>query len=161
MSLQNLRDKITVIFQIPTLFTGTLRENLDPEGNSSNEDIEKLLRQAGLTKLLSRDKGLQQRIEKNGQNFSSGEKQLICFCRAILRKRKIIVMDEATANVDVNVEKTIKELFNQYFHDCTVLIITHRLTSVVKFDKKVELDKGKVIQSDESKDQLDNQGSKM
>lgn len=110
MSLDHLRDNITIIPQDPTLFAGTLRFNLDPNGKATNEDILNLLYKAGLQNLLSREKSsektsqLDMEIAENGSNLSSGEKQLICICRAILRKNKIIVLDEATANIDLITE---------------------------------------------------------
>lgn len=87
------------------MFTGTLRFNLDPEGKCSDHDILDLLNKAQLQNLLDNDPaGIDQEISENGSNLSSGERQLISICRAILRKSKVVILDEATANIDVITE---------------------------------------------------------
>ncbi len=87
------------------MFTGTLRYNLDPNFKFTDEEIIRILNEAGLNSLIERDeKGLQMNINEGGSNLSSGERQLISICRAILRKNKIVVLDEATANIDVVTE---------------------------------------------------------
>ena len=106
--LDDLRARITVIPQDPTMFTGTLRFNLDPEKRCSDEVILNLLNQAHLQAVVENDpKGLLQEISENGSNLSSGERQLICICRAILRKSKLVILDEATANIDIVTEQKI------------------------------------------------------
>ena len=105
LDLDYLRSRITVIPQDPALFTGTLRFNLDPEGVATDERILKVMRQAQLNDVLAKDSlGLQQQVADGGNNLSSGEKQLICICRAILRASKVVILDEATANIDVVTE---------------------------------------------------------
>ena len=108
MQLEHLRSCITVIPQDPTIFSGTLRFNLDPEGKASDQRIADVLQTAQLEDLLNRDdKGLDANVMENGANLSSGERQLICICRAILRRSKVIILDEATANIDVVTEQKI------------------------------------------------------
>ena len=97
---------MTIIPQDPTLFTGTLRFNIDPEGNCSDEEIEQLLTKAGLDD-LSDSNLLDLKISESGDNLSSGEKSLICICRAVLRKNRVVILDEATANIDLVTEKKI------------------------------------------------------
>ena len=158
-TLDNLRDRVTVIPQDPTLFTGTLRFNIDPRSLHSDEKILALLNEAGLDKLLEKEssstekKGekeeqgdktgpsdetkkkddkkaknaLDMEITERGSNLSSGEKSLICICRAILRQNKVIILDEATANIDLQTEIKIQDLITKCFKDCTVLTIAHRL----------------------------------
>jgi len=105
MSIETLRARITVIPQDPTMFTGTLRFNLDPENKATDQDILHLIKDAQLQSLIDNNpKGLEQEITENGSNLSSGEKQLLCICRAILRKSKLVILDEATANIDVVTE---------------------------------------------------------
>ncbi len=87
------------------MFTGSLRFNLDPENSCSDERIMEVLKKAQLDDLLRREeKGLLMELTENGQNLSSGERQLICICRAILRSSKVVILDEATANIDIVTE---------------------------------------------------------
>jgi len=107
VELQHLRHKITTIAQEATLFKGTLRFNIDPYESETNENIDALLERAGLTKLLKYEEGTAVRdfqIEEGGNNLSTGEKQIVCICRAVLRKAKVVIFDEATANIDVVTE---------------------------------------------------------
>ena len=124
ISLQNLREKIAIIPQDPTLFEGTLRFNLDPENKVSDVELIDLLKQASLENVVLRDdKGLEQQIEEKGQNLSSGERQLIWIWRAILRKNKVVLMDEATANIDIKTEQVIQKLIHEKFEDATVTVV--------------------------------------
>ena len=117
IKLEQLREKITVIPQDPALFTGTLQYNLDPTGTKAREEMLRVVEQAGLMNLLHKGdsseetKGKQDcldfEIHENGQNLSVGMRQVICICRAILRRNKIVILDEATANIDVVSEQTI------------------------------------------------------
>jgi len=132
LSLESLRNEIAIIPQDPTLFEGTLRYNLDPENQCSDLEILQVLNQASLTDLVSRDSQLlEQRIEEKGQNLSSGERQLICISRAILRKNKIVLLDEATANIDIKTEETIQKLIDEKLVNSTVITIAHRLNTVI------------------------------
>lgn len=155
IDLNSLRDKITVIPQDPTLFTGTLRYNIDPLNLETDETIEALIHKAGLYEVTTKNaktKGKGQKAEKsddgksqdkqnetgihfqireNGTNLSVGERQLVCFCRAIMRKNKIVVLDEATANIDVVTEQSIQTLIAEEFEGATVLTIAHRLNTII------------------------------
>lgn len=143
--LEDLRSKITVIPQDPTLFKDSLRFNLDPEGNLSDQTLTQLLKKASLEKLLNRDpQGLDQIIEEGGNNLSSGEKQLICICRAILRKNKVVIIDEATSNIDVKTEQVIQNLINNEFRNSTILTIAHRLNTIMHSDRILVLHKGEI-----------------
>lgn len=114
--LKHLRSKVTVIPQDPTLFKGTLQFNIDPLKTHSPEQVLEIIDKAGLPKLLAKqNKGqslLDFEIQAGGGNLSAGEQQLICICRAILRKNKIVIMDEATANIDVLTEQTQLDLLS-------------------------------------------------
>ena len=147
ISLEQLRQKVTIIPQDPTLFTGSLRFNIDPENLSSDSEIKSLLFKAGLDHLSSRDL-LSLEITENGENLSSGEKSLICICRAILRKNRVVILDEATANIDLVTEQKIQSLINEEFKDCTVLTIAHRLQTIIQSDKILVLSDGKTEEFD-------------
>ena len=150
LGLADLREKITIIPQDPTLFEGSLRFNLDPVGSLKDSELLRMAKKASLEDLINRDeKGLDQEIEEGGKNLSSGEKQLICICRAILRKNKIVLMDEATANIDIKTEQTIQKLINEEFLDSTVLTIAHRLNTIINSDKVLVLSKGQVAEFDD------------
>jgi ATP-binding cassette, subfamily C (CFTR/MRP), member 1 len=150
LGLADLRDHITIIPQEPTLFEGTLRFNLDPIGKLTDLELLKMARKASLEDLINRDdKGLDQKIDDGGKNLSSGEKQLICILRAILRKNKIVLMDEATANIDIKTEQIIQKLIQEEFAESTVLTIAHRLNTIINSDKVLVLDKGMVKEYEE------------
>ena len=93
------------------MFKGSLKYNLDPSNSINEEEILRILKEAQLGELIKED-GLELKIEENGSNLSSGEKQLICICRAILRKSKVVILDEATSNIDVVTEQKIQHLLN-------------------------------------------------
>ena len=160
IGLEQLRDKITIIPQDPTLFNGTLRFNLDPQGIYSDQDLLELTSQAALDKLIARDdKGLDQLIEEHGQNLSSGEKQLLCICRAILKQNKVVLMDEATANIDIKTEQVIQRLIKEKFKDSTVITIAHRLNTIINSDKVLVLSKGEISEFDSPQNLLKDKSS--
>jgi ABC-type multidrug transport system fused ATPase/permease subunit len=152
------------------MFTGTLRFNVDPRNTISDDEIKALLIKAGLENLLSRYKPpadgtkkgetakneLDFEITENGGNLSSGEKQLICICRAILRKNKIILLDEATANIDIVTEQKIQSLITEEFGQCTVITIAHRLQTIIESDKVMVLGDGRVLEFDTPQELLKN-----
>lgn len=142
LDLDELRKRITVIPQDPTMFNGTLKFNLDPLGNANNREIIDLLRKAQLDSLLEGANPLDKMITEGGANMSSGEKQLICICRAILRKSKVIILDEATANIDVVTEQKIQELITENFKDSTMLVVAHRLNTIINSDMVLVMGEG-------------------
>mmetsp|Transcript_19231 Transcript_19231/g.17052 ORF Transcript_19231/g.17052 Transcript_19231/m.17052 type:complete len:133 (+) Transcript_19231:685-1083(+) len=108
-----------------------------------------LVNRAALTNLVvHNEQGLNMKITAKGGNLSSGEKQLICICRSILRKSKIVIMDEATASIDVNTEKIVQKLILEEFKHSTVITVAHRLNTVIKSDKILVLGYGEVIEYD-------------
>ncbi len=153
VDLSTLRQKVTVISQDPVLFKGTLRFNLDPFNEVSEEAIERLCKRAGLGALMDRaatapesERGINLMIAQGGENLSQGEKQLVCICRAALRKSKIVVLDEATANIDVNTETQIQKLIAEEFEGCTVITIAHRLNTIIKSDRVLVLSHGSCLE---------------
>ena len=141
IDLAHLRSNITIIPQDPVLFEGSIRFNLDPEGKCSDADIQRIVSKAALQKLWDANK----EVSTNGDNLSSGEKQLICICRAILRKNKIVLMDEATANIDIKTEKIIQKLISEEFAESTVITIAHRLNTILNSDKVLILENGTLV----------------
>ena len=142
------------------MFTGTLRFNLDPEGVVPDSEIVSLLQAAQLENILYGDsKGLGQEIQENGQNLSSGERQLICICRAILRKSKLVVLDEATANIDMVTEQKIQALITTQFKDSTMLTIAHRINTIIQSDRVLVLSFGQIVEFDKPANLMKNADS--
>lgn len=149
IGLKDLRSSIAVIPQDPVLFQGTVRYNIDPFRQSSDSQVWLALEESNLKEKVSRDpQGLNMSVEADGDNFSVGEKQLICLARALLRKNKILLLDEATANVDVKTDHLIQKTIQSQFQGCTVLTIAHRLNTIMNYDKVLVLDHGSLVQAD-------------
>nr|QAA95906.1 ATP-binding cassette sub-family C member 1 [Diaphorina citri] len=149
LGLHTLRSRLTIIPQDPVLFSGTLRLNLDPVGESSDEAIWKALELAHLNTFVSNlPARLQHEVSEGGENLSVGQRQLICLARALLRKTKILILDEATAAVDLETDDLIQSTIRSEFAHCTVLTIAHRLNTIIDSDRVLVLDKGLVVEFD-------------
>lgn len=159
IGLADLRKKISIIPQEPTLFIGTLRYNLDPFDEHEDKDVWESLRLVRLDKVVSGLPGkLLEPVSENGSNFSVGERQLICMARALLRKSRILLMDEATASVDLNTDTLIQRMVREHFKDVTVLTIAHRLNTVMDSSRIMVLDKGEIAEFDKPATLLDQEG---
>ncbi|RKP04707.1 P-loop containing nucleoside triphosphate hydrolase protein, partial [Thamnocephalis sphaerospora] len=132
LGVHDLRSRLAIIPQAPVLFKGSLRFNLDPFQEYSDVELWQALQSAELKESVERmPHKLDTEVAENGRNFSAGEQQLISLCRAILRNARVVVMDEATANVDLATDRRIQRAIREQFHDATVLTIAHRLDTVV------------------------------
>lgn len=149
LSLSDLRSRLSVIPQVPILFAGSLRSNLDPFERYTDEECLRALEAVQLKDLVHQHaSGLQQWINESGGNLSAGQCQLICVARAILKQSRILLIDEATANVDRETEKFIQKLISETFRDRTILTIAHRLNTVSKSDRILVLYQGSNIDFD-------------
>ena len=159
IGLDILRKNITIIPQDPCLMEGTLKYNIDPFNIVEDEEIISILKKIGFEYSENDELILNRKIEQSGTNLSVGEKQLICICRAILRKTKIIVMDEATANIDMNTEEKIQKALEYALNNSTVITVAHRIKTIINYDKILVLNNGEIIEFDTPKNLIDNEKS--
>ncbi|XP_071455080.1 multidrug resistance-associated protein 1-like [Hetaerina americana] len=149
IGLHELREHLIIIPQDPVLFSGTLRMNLDPFERYSDTDIWRALQHAHLSHFVkSLSAGLQHEVSEGGENLSVGQRQLICLARALLRKNKVLILDEATAAVDLDTDELIQMTIRNEFKECTILTIAHRLNTIVDSDRVIVLDKGNIVEFD-------------
>ncbi|XP_068761708.1 ATP-binding cassette sub-family C member 4-like [Montipora capricornis] len=147
INIQRSRQAMAVITQDPVLFTASLRVNLDPFKEYEDKELWDVLEEASLKPMLERlPRQLSEEVRECGANFSVGERQLLCLARALLKRNKIIVMDEATANVDHKTDQLIQETIRTKFKDCTVITIAHRLNTVIDYDRVLVLENGRIVE---------------
>lgn len=163
MGLSDLRSKLTIIPQDPTILSGTLRSTLDVFDEYKDAEIFEALRRVHLIPSDAADdvveidgvevnanvfRNLESPVSEGGENFSTGEKQLLCMARAILKRSKVLVMDEATASVDYATDELIGKTIREEFANSTILTIAHRLRTVIDYDRVMLLDQGKIVEFD-------------
>ncbi|XP_068898241.1 multidrug resistance-associated protein 1 isoform X6 [Tenebrio molitor] len=149
LGLHTLRSRLTIIPQDAVLFSGSLRMNLDPFDKHSDEEVWMALEHAHLKSFVKGlTAGLYHEVTEGGENLSVGQRQLICLSRALLRKTKVLVLDEATAAVDLETDDLIQRTIRTEFKDCTVLTIAHRLNTIMDSDRVIVLDQGKIVEFD-------------
>ncbi|KAJ1813138.1 hypothetical protein LPJ56_004000 [Coemansia sp. RSA 2599] len=178
IGIYDLRSKITIIPQDPVLFEGTIRDNLDPMNKYTDKEVWDAINACQIGELLDEPTekyvydldddsngpwiegvGLQKWIKPGFDTFSVGQAQLVSLCRALLWKCKIIVLDEATANVDSKTDKIIQKVIRERFNNCTVLTIAHRLNTIMDSDRILVLDHGQVKEFDTPANLLANKDS--
>ncbi|CAG8439209.1 14222_t:CDS:10 [Cetraspora pellucida] len=149
IGLYDLRSRLTIIPQDPTLFEGTVLFNLDPFSTRNDVEVWQALQSAHLKDYISQlDDKLHAKVLEGGDNFSQGQRQLLCLARALLRRSPIIVLDEATACVDVETDAKIQKTIRTEFNWATLLCIAHRLRTIIDYDRVLVLDRGKVAEFD-------------
>ncbi|KAG2230070.1 hypothetical protein INT48_005398 [Thamnidium elegans] len=160
LRLFDLRSRLTIIPQDPVLFAGTVRDNLDPFGSHNDNEIWQALRNAHLNDYVSSMEGkLSGAVLEGGDNFSVGQRQLICLARALLRRTTILILDEATAAIDVETDSIIQETIRKQFATCTILTIAHRINTVMDSDRILVLDNGTIAEFNSPKNLLDDHES--
>lgn len=160
IGLHELRGKLTIIPQDPVVFGGTLRMNLDPFSEHSDTDVWKAIQNAHLEDYVkAQASALYTTIDEGGSNLSVGQRQLVCLARALLRKSRILVLDEATAAVDLDTDNLIQETIRREFADCTILTIAHRLNNIMDSDRVMVLDKGFIAEFSTPSELLSNKHS--
>ncbi|XP_042318198.1 ATP-binding cassette sub-family C member 10 isoform X2 [Sceloporus undulatus] len=148
VGLMELRCRLAIIPQDPFLFSGTVRENLDPQGQHTDTELYQVLEQCHLQAVIKQMGGLDCELGERGKSLSVGQRQLVCLARALLTQAKILCIDEATASVDQKTDKLLQETIRQRFADKTVLTIAHRLNTILDSDRVLVMHAGKVAELD-------------
>ncbi|TKV99223.1 hypothetical protein SEVIR_8G030300v4 [Setaria viridis] len=160
IGLHDLRTRLSIIPQDPVMFEGTLRSNIDPLGEYSDEQIWEALDSCHLgDEVRKNELKLDWTVRGNGKNWSAGQRQLVCLGRVILKRRKILVLDEATSSVDPITDNLIQKTLKHQFPECAVITIAHRITSVLDSDKVLLLDNGAIAEYDEPAKLLEDSAS--
>ena len=147
--LHLLRSKLMIVPQDPVLFAHSLRYNLDPFSRCSDAQLWSVLEQVGLKELVGALPGqLEWKVSDGGENLSVGQRQLLCLARALLRRCRVVVMDEASASLDLESDSVMKRVIAREFEGCTVLTIAHRLNTVLTSDRIMVFDAGRLREFD-------------
>lgn len=157
LGVRHLRSKMSIIPQDPFLYKGTVRRNLDPLENHNETELWEVVETVGLKPaILALETKMDHMVVDQGTNFSLGQRQLFCLARAMLRKSRILMLDEATASVDLESDANIQSAIRTTFKDCTMLTIAHRLNTIMDSDHVVVLEAGKVKEQGEPEELLQN-----
>ena len=149
IGLSTLRSNISIIPQDPIVFSNTVRYNLDPFRKATDEEIWDTLQKVQMDEVIANlPLGLEEQVAEGGENFSQGQRQLLCIARSLLRKPKILFMDEATASIDNSTDAAIQTMIRQNFAGATILTIAHRLNTIMDSDKILVFDSGHIAEYD-------------
>ncbi|PVH35030.1 hypothetical protein PAHAL_7G089400 [Panicum hallii] len=160
IGLYDLRSRLGIIPQDPTLFQGTIRYNLDPMGKFSDEEIWEVLHKCQLlASVQEKVQGLDSPVVEDGSNMSMGERQLICLGRILLRRCRILVLDEATASIDNATDAILQKIIRTEFKDCTVITVAHRIPTVMECGMVLSMSDGKVVEYDKPIKLMEAEGS--
>ncbi|CAL5207702.1 unnamed protein product [Lathyrus oleraceus] len=160
MGLKDLRMKLSIIPQEPTLFKGSIRTNLDPLGLYSDDDIWKAIEKCQLKETISKLPSLlDSSVSDEGGNWSLGQRQLFCLGRVLLKRNKILVLDEATASIDSATDAILQRVIREEFEECTVITVAHRVPTVIDSDMVMVLSYGKLMEYDEPSKLMDTNSS--
>ncbi|KAM0255269.1 hypothetical protein ACHAQJ_005924 [Trichoderma viride] len=146
LSCTEVRSSLNVVPQDPLLLPGTIRFNIDPFGKASDERIIQALERVRLWTIISEQGGLNKEMDTT--TWSAGQKQLLCLSRAMVRKSKVLILDEATSSVDKETETIMQDIIDTTFKDCTVLAVMHNLTHITRYDKVMLLENGHLMEFD-------------
>jgi len=159
IGLNALRLSLSIIPQDPVMFSNTVRYNLDPFEEKSEYELWEALKKVQLAEAIAvMPGGLDELVAEGGENFSQGQRQLLCIARSLLRKPKILVMDEATASIDNTTDAAIQQMIRMNFANATVLTIAHRLNTIMDSDRVLVLDDGNVAEFDSPSALISNGG---
>ncbi|XP_051197537.1 ABC transporter C family member 10 [Lolium perenne] len=160
LGLHDLRSRLGIIPQEPTLFQGTVRYNLDPLGNFSDQQIWEVLGKCQLLEAVQeKEQGLDSLVAEDGSNWSMGQRQLFCLGRTLLRRCRILVLDEATASIDNATDAILQKTIRTEFKHCTVITVAHRIPTVMDCDMVLAMSDGRVAEYDKPKRLMQTEGS--
>ncbi|KAF9150625.1 hypothetical protein BG015_007537 [Linnemannia schmuckeri] len=155
IGIADLRSRMSIIPQDPVLFQGTFRYNLDPLNKHTEQELWKALEASDLKGYVQQQEGgLDAVVAAQGENLSVGQRQLVCLSRALLSRSKVVILDEATASVDLATDSLIQKAIRVDFSDSTVITIAHRLNTVVDYNRILVMDRGQVAEYDTPRDLL-------
>lgn len=160
IGLHDLRSRFGIIPQDPTLFNGTVRYNLDPLSQHSDQEIWEVLGKCQLQESVQeKEGGLDSSVVEDGANWSMGQRQLFCLGRALLRRSRVLVLDEATASIDNATDLILQKTIRTEFADCTVITVAHRIPTVMDCTKVLSISDGKLVEYDEPMNLMKKEGS--
>lgn len=160
IGLHDLRSHLGIIPQDPTLFGGSVRYNIDPLEQHTDNEIWEVLEKCQLREAVqAKEGGLNSTAVQDGLNWSMGQRQLFCLGRALLKRSKILVLDEATASIDNTTDSIIQKTIRAELKDCTVITVAHRIPTVMDCNMVLGISDGKLVEFDEPMKLMNKEGS--